>query len=98
MTPLNRPISPNRRFALAAGDLAAVKRAGRAAGATVNDALLAVVAGMLGRYLDGRPPAASRPRPVALVPVSVRAAPDGRERPATGSRPCSSTSRWPSPS
>ena len=52
MTPLNRPISPNRRFALATGDLAAVKRAGRAAGATVNDALLAIVAGMLRRYLE----------------------------------------------
>src|SRR5438270_69608 len=52
MTPLNHAISPNRRFALATGELAAVKRAGRAAGATVNDALLGVVAGMLRRYLD----------------------------------------------
>jgi hypothetical protein len=59
MTPLNRPISPNRRFALAGGDLAAVKRAGRAAGATVNDALLAIVAGAIGRYLEAAdiPPA-----------------------------------------
>lgn len=75
MTPLNRLISPNRRFALVSGDLAAVKRAGRAAGATVNDTLLAVVAGMLGRYLDAAGPSGYPPGarlPVALVPVSVR--------------------------
>jgi diacylglycerol O-acyltransferase / wax synthase len=75
MTPLNRPISPSRRFALVSGDLAAVKRAGRAAGATVNDTLLAVVAGMLGRYLDAAGPDVYPPSarlPVALVPVSVR--------------------------
>jgi diacylglycerol O-acyltransferase / wax synthase len=78
MTPLNRPISPNRRYAVAHGDLAALKRAGKEAGGTVNDAVLAVVAGMLGRYLasagDGSVGVggdSERP-PVALVPVSVR--------------------------
>jgi WS/DGAT/MGAT family acyltransferase len=91
MTPLNRPISPNRRFALATGDLAAIKRAGKAAGATVNDALLAVVAGAIGRYLEasGAPPgpaerAGSQARPVALVPVSVR--PIGPGEGETGNR------------
>jgi WS/DGAT/MGAT family acyltransferase len=78
MTPLNRPISPNRRFALATGDLASVKRAGKAAGATVNDALLAIVAGAIGRYLNASEDPAGRAgadaRPVALVPVSVRPA------------------------
>ena len=76
MTPLNRPISPNRRFAVAHADLATVKRAGRRGDGTVNDALLAVVAGMLGRYLAdaGADRDASGGRqPVALVPVSVRA-------------------------
>jgi WS/DGAT/MGAT family acyltransferase len=68
MTPLNRPISPNRRYAVAHGELQAFKDAGKRAGGTVNDAVLAVVAGMLGRYL---PQALDRP-PVALVPVSVR--------------------------
>ncbi|MGI9183487.1 MAG: wax ester/triacylglycerol synthase family O-acyltransferase [Solirubrobacteraceae bacterium] len=88
MTPLNRPISPNRRFALATGDLAAIKRAGKAAGATVNDALLAVVAGAIGHYLaasrtlPGR--ADSNARPVALVPVSVR--PTGPADGETGNR------------
>jgi diacylglycerol O-acyltransferase / wax synthase len=68
MTPLNRPISPNRRYAVAHGDLQAFKTAGKRAGGTVNDAVLAVVAGMLGRYLPVPPERA----PVALVPVSVR--------------------------
>lgn len=72
MTPLNHPISPNRRAALLSTALAPLKRAGKAAGGSVNDALLAAVAGMMRDYLaaagtdlGGRPP-------VALVPVSVR--------------------------
>jgi WS/DGAT/MGAT family acyltransferase len=69
MTPLNRPISPNRRFGLCTGDLDAVKQVGKAAGATVNDVLLAIVAGAVGRYLG---PGSVDGRPVALVPVSVR--------------------------
>ncbi len=78
MTPLNRSISPNRRYAVAHGELAAIKRAGKAAGGTVNDAVLAVVAGALGTYLaaDGAPAARA---PVALVPVSVRAENDAGE-------------------
>ena len=87
MTPLNRPISPNRRFAFATGDLAAVKRAGKAAGATVNDALLAVVAGAMSRYLEasGAPTDGPDVRPpVALVPVSVR--PTGPSEGETGNR------------
>lgn len=74
MTPLNRPISPNRRYAVAHTELATLKRAARRAEGTVNDAVLAVVAGMLGRYLAAGPaafPAGAR-NPVALVPVSVR--------------------------
>jgi diacylglycerol O-acyltransferase / wax synthase len=68
MTPLNRPISPNRRYAVARGDLQAFKTAGKRAGGTVNDTVLAIVAGMLGRYLPQTPERS----PVALVPVSVR--------------------------
>jgi diacylglycerol O-acyltransferase / wax synthase len=68
MTPLNRPISPNRRYAVAHGELQAFKTAGKRAGGTVNDTVLAVVAGMLGRYLPQTPERS----PVALVPVSVR--------------------------
>ena len=73
MTPLNRPISPNRRYAVAHLELATIKAVGRSAGGTVNDVILATVAGMVGRYLEDAGPAASDDRlPVALVPVSVR--------------------------
>ena len=68
-TPLNAPLSPNRRFATLSAPLDELKRAGKAAGGTVNDALLAAVAGMLRRYLGE---AAGGRSPVALVPVSVR--------------------------
>jgi WS/DGAT/MGAT family acyltransferase len=69
MTPLNRGISPNRKFALVRADLAELKAAGKSAGGTVNDALLAVVAGMMRNYLAGLEVEGD---PVALVPVSVR--------------------------
>jgi WS/DGAT/MGAT family acyltransferase len=72
MTPLNHGISPNRRYVIAHAPLDAFKSAGRAAGGTVNDAVLAVVAGALGRYLALVPEAAGDRPPVALVPVSVR--------------------------
>ncbi len=74
MTPLNRPVSPNRRYAIAHAPLALIKAAGGRAGGTVNDVILAVVAGMLGGYLAAAPDGGSEPAraPVALVPVSVR--------------------------
>ena len=82
MTPLNRPISPNRRYAVARADLDVIKRVGRDCGGTVNDVVLAIVAGMLGRYLAAAGEAAfsasARP-PVALVPVSVRQENDAGE-------------------
>ncbi len=71
MTPLNAGQGPNRRFAFARAPLADLKRAGKAQGATVNDALLAAVAGMLRRYLEAAGEPAVTPL-VALVPVSVR--------------------------
>lgn len=73
MTPLNEPISPNRRYAVARASLEELKTAGKQAGGTVNDALLAVVAGMLRRYLEAAGLALDA-SPVALVPVSVRRA------------------------
>jgi diacylglycerol O-acyltransferase / wax synthase len=75
MSPLNRPISPNRRYAVAHTPLEPLRRAGRLGGGTVNDAVLAIVAGMLGRYLAAAGPEAfpaDGRAPVALVPVSVR--------------------------
>ena len=89
MTPLNRPISPNRRYATARCELSALKQAGRAGGGTVNDALLAAVAGMLRRCLE-----------LALRPAHrwrwCRSACARRARTAswaTASRPCSWTCR-----
>jgi len=71
MTPLNEPLGPNRRYATAEVSLAAVKAVAKPRGATVNDALLAIVAGMLRRLLMLAGPLPAHP-PVALVPVSVR--------------------------
>ena len=71
MTPLNEGLGPNRRFAFADAPLADLKRAGKAQGATVNDALLAAVTGMLRHYLQAAGAALDAPL-VALVPVSVR--------------------------
>lgn len=81
MTPLNRRIGPNRRYAKVRTELGDVKRIGKAAGATVNDVLLAAVTGMLARYLDGGELGGASP--VALVPVSVRRE---DERGETGNR------------
>jgi WS/DGAT/MGAT family acyltransferase len=82
MTPLNPPISPNRRYAVAHAELDTIKQVGRAASGTVNDVVLAIVAGMLGRYLAAAGeeafPAGRRP-PVALVPVNVREDDDAGE-------------------
>jgi diacylglycerol O-acyltransferase len=71
MTPLNEPIGPNRRYALHHASLAELKAAAKASGGTVNDGILAVVAGTLHRYFAA---AGGQPErsPVALVPVSVR--------------------------
>ncbi len=72
--PINRPISASRSFAMARAPLVGVKAAARAAGATVNDVVLAAVAGMLAGYLGeaGVDVQALSRDPVALVPVSVR--------------------------
>ncbi|HUR86007.1 MAG TPA: wax ester/triacylglycerol synthase family O-acyltransferase [Solirubrobacteraceae bacterium] len=71
MSPLNAGQGPNRRFAMRQAPLAELKRAGKAEGGTVNDALLATVAGMLRHYLQAAGHAPDRPL-VALVPVSIR--------------------------
>ncbi len=79
MTPLNRPISPNRRYATAHVDLATVKRVGKLAGGTVNDTILAVVSEMLTGYLAAAGESKLGRPPVALVPVSVRTAGESGE-------------------
>jgi WS/DGAT/MGAT family acyltransferase len=72
-TPFNVDIGPHRRFAIAQTDLAALKRVKEAHGGTVNDVILAVVAGALGNYLRARGHDTEGLEMRAMVPVSVRA-------------------------
>jgi len=64
-TSLNRPTGPRRRLDVVAADLAAVRELGHAHGGTVNDVILAVIAGALRVLL------ASRGEELGLVTVSV---------------------------
>jgi WS/DGAT/MGAT family acyltransferase len=72
--PFNRPISPNRAWGLTRAGLAPIKAAAKAAGATINDAILAAAAGMVYRYVEaaGMDPAGFVRDGVALVPVNLR--------------------------
>ncbi len=70
-TPFNAAIGPHRRWAYVAVPLDEVKAVKNAAGCTVNDVVLAVVAGVLRRWLDDRDALPDRPL-VAMVPLSVR--------------------------
>jgi WS/DGAT/MGAT family acyltransferase len=72
-TPYNTDIGPHRRFAWVHGDLKRFKEIKNALGGTVNDVVLAAVAGALGRHLrrNGHPTRDLVLR--AMVPVSVRA-------------------------
>ena len=79
----NVEIGPHRRFAIAQGDLGDLKRVKNAHGGTVNDVILAVVAGALGRYLRARGHDTEDLELRAMVPVSVRAA---EEHGALGNR------------
>jgi WS/DGAT/MGAT family acyltransferase len=73
-TPLNRPIGPHRRFDWTTMDLSDVKHVKDRLGGTVNDVVLATVAGALRRFLERRRINADRLELRANVPVSVRAA------------------------
>ena len=83
-SPLNVRIGEQRRFGMAATDLDDYKRVRKAHGGTVNDVVLATVAGALRAWLLTRGEAVSPSSVVrAMVPVSVRSgAPGG----ATGNR------------
>jgi diacylglycerol O-acyltransferase / wax synthase len=73
-SPFNVDISPYRRFAWVQADLGEFKRIKAATGGTVNDVVLAAVAGALGRYLRARGHATSGLELKAMVPISVRTA------------------------
>jgi WS/DGAT/MGAT family acyltransferase len=53
-TPLNRRLGPHRRYDWLAFDLQEMKRVRRATGGTLNDLVLAIVAGAVGRFFERR--------------------------------------------
>ena len=71
-SPLNVEIGPHRRFAAIACELADFKAVKNAFGGTVNDVVLAVVAGALRHWLHSRGVRTQGLELCALVPVSVR--------------------------
>jgi diacylglycerol O-acyltransferase len=73
-TPLNRPIGPHRRFDWQRLRMADVHAVRERLGGTVNDVVLATMAGGMRRFLEdrGRDPRAGEFR--VVVPVSVRRA------------------------
>jgi diacylglycerol O-acyltransferase / wax synthase len=71
-SPLNVRIGPHRRFTWVRADLQEFKAVKNGLGGTVNDVVLAVVAGALGRYLERRGESTDDTLR-AMVPVSVRA-------------------------
>jgi WS/DGAT/MGAT family acyltransferase len=71
-TPLNVPIGPHRRLAFVRNELADFKRVKDGLGGTVNDVVLAVVAGGLRAWLRSRGVRTEGLELRALVPVSIR--------------------------
>jgi diacylglycerol O-acyltransferase / wax synthase len=72
-TPLNVPIGEQRRFGVARTELDDYKRVRKAHGGTVNDVVLATVAGALRGWLLSRGEAVTGGTTIrAMVPVSVR--------------------------
>ncbi|MEZ5168437.1 MAG: wax ester/triacylglycerol synthase family O-acyltransferase [Acidimicrobiales bacterium] len=70
-TPFNAPISANRRFTWRSVSLADVKAIKNALGVTVNDVVMAMVAGALRTYLEEHEALPEVPL-VAMIPVSIR--------------------------
>ena len=73
-SPLNIDIGPHRRFAWVRGDLADLRRIKDTYGGTVNDVVLTVVAGGLGRHLRSLGHSTDELVLKAMVPVSIRTA------------------------
>ncbi len=72
-TPLNVEIGPHRRLVWVRQELADFKRVKNALGGTVNDVVLATVAGALQKWLRSRGVRTEGLELRALVPVSIRA-------------------------
>jgi diacylglycerol O-acyltransferase / wax synthase len=72
-SPYNVHVGPHRRFTWVRGDLAEFKAVKNAVGGTVNDVVLSVVAGGLGRHMRLHGHDTDGVVLKAMVPVSVRA-------------------------
>ena len=70
-TPWNKSITAHRRFAMRSASLSNIKRLKDATGGTVNDVVMAIVAGALREYLLMHDALPDRPLR-AMVPVSIR--------------------------
>jgi WS/DGAT/MGAT family acyltransferase len=73
-TPLNQPIGPHRRLDWLAMDLARVKEVRKRLGGSLNDVVLATVAGAMRGYLEGRGVNVDTLDFRVMTPVSVRSA------------------------
>jgi len=83
-TPLNKPIGPHRRFDWMRMELSAVKDVKNALGGTLNDIVLATVAGAVRRFLETRRVDVDAGLAFrVMAPVSVRT---GEERGTLGNR------------
>jgi WS/DGAT/MGAT family acyltransferase len=82
-TPLNKPIGPHRRFDWLAMSVADVKAVKHVLGGSLNDVVLATVAGAVREYLEGRRVSVEGLEFRAMAPVSVRAS---TERGTLGNR------------
>jgi diacylglycerol O-acyltransferase len=82
-TPYNKSIGPHRRYTWVRANLADLKGIKNELGGTVNDVVLATVAGALGKHLRRRGHNTDGLELKAMVPVSVRA---DVERGALGNR------------
>lgn len=82
-TPLNQPVGPHRRFDWLSMNLDEVKAIKNRLGGTVNDVVLATVAGAVRRFLEARRVNCEMLDFRALVPVSVRSP---KERGMLGNR------------
>jgi WS/DGAT/MGAT family acyltransferase len=71
-TPYNQPIGPHRRFAWVRCSLGDVKAVKNELGGTVNDVMVATVAGALRRHLRRRGVPTEGLELKAMIPVSVR--------------------------
>jgi WS/DGAT/MGAT family acyltransferase len=82
-SPYNQPIGPHRRFTWMRASLRDIKAIKDSLGGTVNDVVLATVAGALGRHMRRRGHGTDGLELKAMVPVSVR---QDVERGALGNR------------